>query len=196
LHGLPFGYWPIIIVDELDDSNGTGFHTVNNHLPYAIVKSDNDWQLTCSHEMCEMLVNPFVNKLAIANMPEEPQDEVQFLIEVCDPCGDASYHGSNGTHLSDFCTPNFYDNKKARGIKYSHTGAIEAPRQILKNGSVTWHNPRNHRWYQQLFEGAVNPFIINKSFSLRLPRRSPWYKSFFEIGILRNYTPTPCKFQP
>jgi hypothetical protein len=175
LDGLPFGYWPIIIMDGLDDSQGSGFHTVNNHLPYSIVRSDNDWQLTCSHELCEMLVNPFFNKLATADSPEAHPEKVQFLVEVCDPCGDSSYVSSiNGINLSDFCTPNFYDDEKVHGVKYSYTGAIEAPRQILQNGSISWHNPRKQKWYLQDFNGAnkvISRFSISKSFGLNLPSR-------------------------
>ena len=49
LKSIPLGYWPIIIMDKLDDPNAAGYHTDKHHQPYSLVLNDATWQLTCSH---------------------------------------------------------------------------------------------------------------------------------------------------
>lgn len=155
IESLPFGYWPIIITDTINTPGTDGFHTNENHQPYSIVLFDDEWQLTCSHEMCEMLVDPSGNKQIAGGSPKAGQGKVHFLLEVCDPCEDASFaYSVNGILMSDFCTPNFFDPQKVQGVRYSYTGAITEPRQILKNGYLSWHDPKSHNWFQQSFFGT------------------------------------------
>jgi hypothetical protein len=172
IKSIPFGYWPIIIVDSLKHDDESGYHKDKNHLPYAVVKFGNGWQQTCSHEMCEMLVNPFLNKLATAPSPKAGQGKVQYVIEICDPCTDLSFaYHIDGISMSDFCTPNFFDNKKAKGVRYSFTGAITAPRHILKKGTIYWHDPKTGKWFEQSFNGSkkvIKNIVQRKSENLSL----------------------------
>jgi hypothetical protein len=61
LNSVPVGYWPIIISDNINQPGAAGFHTDKNNQPYALVQFDPTWQLTCSHEAMEMLVDPYGN---------------------------------------------------------------------------------------------------------------------------------------
>jgi hypothetical protein len=155
MKSVPFGYWPIIVMDKLDDPSAAGYHTDKHHQPYALVEYDDDWQLTCSHEMCEMMVDPWGNKLATGGSPKSDQGKVHFLVEVCDPCEDASHaYSINGILMSDFYTPNFFDPQKVHGVRYSYTGSIAEPRQVLKNGYLSWHDPKSGKWFQQTYFGT------------------------------------------
>jgi hypothetical protein len=35
--------------------------------------------------------------------------------------------------------------------RYSFTGAIDRPRQVLKGGYVSWHDPKGGHWWQQVW---------------------------------------------
>ncbi|HEX2127448.1 MAG TPA: hypothetical protein VHF45_12925 [Thermoleophilaceae bacterium] len=38
--------------------------------------------------------------------------------------------------------------------RYSFTGAIERPWQVLRGGYLSWHDPKTDRWWQQVWFGA------------------------------------------
>jgi len=155
LRSVPLGYWPIIISEDIGDPSAAGFHTDKNHQPYSLVQFDPGWQLTCSHEMIEMLVDPYGNKMAAGISPKPSQGKVNFLVEACDPCEDASFaYSINGILMSDFYTPNFFDPQKVAGVRYSYTGAIKKPLEILKNGYISWQDPISGEWFQATFFGA------------------------------------------
>jgi hypothetical protein len=67
---------------------------------------------------------------------------VDFLVEVCDPCEDAAFaYQVNGITVSDFYMPHFFDPLPAPNVRYSFSGAIAAPRTVLRGGYLTWHDP-------------------------------------------------------
>jgi hypothetical protein len=39
-------------------------------------------------------------------------------------------------------------------VRYSFNNAITAPRQVLKGGYLSWHEPISDHWFQQSFFGA------------------------------------------
>src|SRR5262249_27062034 len=125
----PPGYWHVIIVDEdprLAESPIRGFHLDQDHQPFAVIQPTDHWQRIASHEILEMLVDPFGIKTMVAKSPIDEQDLVAFLVEVCDPSEDVSYP-VNGILLSDFYTPQYFDSVQAPGVQYSFTGAITKP---------------------------------------------------------------------
>jgi hypothetical protein len=58
LNEVPVCYWPIIITEE-DLGDAAGIHEDKDGQPFSLVKYDNGWSLTASHERLEMLVDPF-----------------------------------------------------------------------------------------------------------------------------------------
>jgi hypothetical protein len=153
---VPAGYWPIIIMKKLSDPTAGGYHTDKNHQPFALILHDDSWQLSSSHEMCEMLVDPYGNKLHAAPSIEKDQSDVQYLVEVCDPCEDASFgYDINGIKVSDFYTPHFFDPTGSGGVRYSFTGSIKKPLTVEKNGYISWYNPADQKWYQATFFGTT-----------------------------------------
>src|SRR3954464_4035382 len=58
---VPVGTWPIVIGGKVPPGVG-GFHTDDNGQPPSLVRGSSDINVlcqTCSHEMIEMLVDPF-----------------------------------------------------------------------------------------------------------------------------------------
>jgi hypothetical protein len=151
---IPLGYWPIIIMDKIDDPDAAGYHDDKNHQPYALVEYSKSWSLTCSHEMCEMLVDPYGNHMKSGLSPNG-KERVHYLVEVCDPCEDGKYaYFINGFLVSDFYTPDYFDAAGGDNTKYSFTGAIKQPRQVLKNGYLSWYSPKDKQWHQETFFGT------------------------------------------
>jgi hypothetical protein len=157
LEDVPVGYWPIIVTEE-DLGDAAGIHEDKEGQPFALVKFENGWALTASHECLEMLVDPFGNRLIPGQSPIKNQGRVEFLVEVCDPSEDTPFaYRVNGIVVSDFYTPNYFDPVVATGVRYSFTGAIKAPRQVLRNGYLSWHDPISDHWFQEIFFSGTKP---------------------------------------
>jgi hypothetical protein len=157
LDEVPVGYWPVIVTEE-DLGDAAGIHEDKEGQPFALVSFANGWALTASHEVCEMLVDPFGNRLISGPSPKPGQGRVEFLVEVCDPSEDTPFaYRVNGIVVSDFYTPNYFDPVTAPGVRYSFTGAIRAPREVLKNGYLSWHDPVTDHWFQETFFTGTKP---------------------------------------
>ena len=152
LEEVPLGYWPVTIKEDV--KNAAGFHVDKNGQPFAVVEAGDSWSLTASHEVLEMLADPFGNRL-IAGTSPKGQDRVEFLVEVCDPSEDAHFaYTVNDVLVSDFYTPQYFDPVRNDGVRYSFTNSITEPRQVLKGGYLSWHDPVTGHWFQQTFFGA------------------------------------------
>jgi hypothetical protein len=100
---VPAGHWPIIVQDDIREPGAEGYHTDRNHQPYALVRYSATWALTASHELCEMLVDPYGNRMAPAASILKGQGPVNYIVEVCDPCESSQYaYEVDGIPLSDF----------------------------------------------------------------------------------------------
>src|SRR5262245_43761869 len=147
LEDVPLGYWPVIVMDDVEDA--AGYHDDEDGQPFALVEFDREWALTASHEVLEMLADPFGRRLVAGQSPRKSQGRVSFLVEVCDPSEDAAFgYTVNGILVSDFYTPEYFDPTKIAGKQYSYTGAIKGPREVLKGGYLSWRDPVTKHWFQ------------------------------------------------
>ncbi|MFI5280839.1 MAG: hypothetical protein ACHQU1_10105 [Gemmatimonadales bacterium] len=152
LDDVPVGYWPVIVMDNIQQSGAGGVHLDRNGQPYALVQYDDAWSLTASHETLEMLADPFGSRLQASQSLKAGQGRVEYLVEVCDPCEAPGYaYSVNGVTVSDFYTPHFFDPVKSPGVRYSYTGAVTEPREVLPGGYISWHEPVSDTWWQLLY---------------------------------------------
>lgn len=160
LDDVPVGYWPVVVRYEIDD-DAAGYHKTEDGQPLALVVYAGDWALTCSHECLEMLADPSGDRLVAGQSPKEGQGRVLFLVEVCDPSEDGQFaYTVNGVAVSDFYTPHFFDPVENPGARYSFTGAIERPHQVLEGGYLSWFDPQSrHLWQQTWFKGPRPKFV-------------------------------------
>ncbi|MEO7995951.1 MAG: hypothetical protein ABI852_00830 [Gemmatimonadaceae bacterium] len=163
---MPIGYWPIIIADAINSAN-PGVHEDGNGQPFALVRYDANWVLTTSHECLEMLADPSGYRLTTARSLLPEQGRVNYLVEVCDPCEAAGFgYTVNGFTVSDFYTPQYFEPQQAPGVRYSFTGSITEPRQVLPGGYLSWVVPSTNEWFQcKYFHGA--PVIASIGFLKR-----------------------------
>jgi hypothetical protein len=166
LEDVPLGTWPILIQDHLDVPGAEGVHEDNDGQPFALVQADSDEDvvsLTTSHECIEMLVDPFGKRLVAGDSPKPDQGRVMFLVEVCDPSEDArNAYSINGLLVSDFYTPAFFDPVAAPGVRYSYSGAIREPRQVLQGGYLSWMLPESREWWQEVWFGTPDSMFVSR----------------------------------
>jgi hypothetical protein len=158
LEDVPLDYWPVIIKDNIGDPSAAGYHEDKNGQPFALVQYSSGWTLTASHEVLEMLADPFGRRMVAGSSPVRSQGRVNFLVEVCDPSEAEEFSYSvNGIPVSDFYTPQYFDPVKAPGVRYSYKGVITEPRQVLKGGYLSWYHPASRRWWQRTWFSGSKP---------------------------------------
>jgi hypothetical protein len=160
---VPVGTWPIIIGGKVPPGAG-GFHTDQNGQPLSIVRAFSDINVlcqTCSHELIEMLVDPFGSRFVPGDSPMPDQGRVNFLVEACDPSEAAQFgYTINNLLVSDFYTPNYFDPVQSDGVRYSFTGVITEPRQVLQGGYLSWQDPISKHFFQERkFDGDDPDFV-------------------------------------
>jgi hypothetical protein len=144
------------LLDELERGTLSGIHlNALTRQPFALVSAGDAWTVVLGHEVLEMLADPSGNHLIAAAHPTQPRQRVKYLIEVCDPCL-SHWYPVNGVPLPDFYTPRYFDPVHVNGIRYSYTGSIERPRQILEGGYLTFLDPHDSGLYQ-LHHGSEQP---------------------------------------
>jgi hypothetical protein len=106
-----------------------------------------------------MLADPFGNRVMAGPSVKPDQGRVEYLVEVSDPCeSEQCSYTVNGVMVSDFYTPHYFDPVEAVGVRYSFTGAVTSPRQVLRGGYLSWHEPVTDHWWQSRFFGAQPEF--------------------------------------
>jgi hypothetical protein len=159
LEDVPLGYWPMIVATDIHTPGAAGVHEDKNGQPFALIEMSDSWSLTASHEMLEMLADPFGKRVIPGKSPKRGQGRVEFLVEVCDPCEASQFaYTVNGILVSDFYTPNFFDPMQSDATRYSFTGALTKPRQVLRGGYLSWHDPVSDHWWQETFFGQRRQF--------------------------------------
>jgi hypothetical protein len=102
-----------------------------------------------------MLVDPSGNRTVAANSPKPDQGRVLVLVETCDPSEAAKYgYTVNGVLVSDFYTPRFFDPVQSSGVRYSYSGAITKPLQVLDGGYMSWWDPQSKHVFQLFVTGT------------------------------------------
>lgn len=154
---VPPNTWALIVQKELDEPGALGYHTDANNVPVSYIAGGTDWTVTASHELLEMLADPWGSRMHRARIPAGLEDKwddiglphehsyVHYLLEVCDPPEATSYE-AGGIAVSDFLLPGWYRSNPLEAPAYSHTGACQQPRSVPEGGYVSFCNG-NH-WFQ------------------------------------------------
>lgn len=149
----PQGTWRMELRETIEEEDAAGFHSNDLGQPYAqIALSAGDWTVTASHELVEMLVDPFGSRLHAAAALKGWQGDstrVWYLWEPGDPCEEIQYE-VGGVPMSDFVLPAFYRSTPRGSLAaYSHTGAVTEPLQILEGGYISFIDPATETMWQR-----------------------------------------------
>jgi hypothetical protein len=154
LTDVPVGYWHVLLQDELPNS-AAGLHKRDdNKQPFALVALTNNWPVFMSHEVLEMLVDPLGTLTRAGNSLKPGQGRVEYLLEVCDPCQASKFaYSVNSVLVSDFYTPHYFDPVKSSGVRYSFSGQLHGPREVLDGGYLSWFDPQSRHLFQLQVDG-------------------------------------------
>ena len=116
LEHVPPGYWPILVGDYFPGIEPVGLHLDRSGQPFALVEASRSWSLTASHEVIEMVIDPWGNRTVPGGSPMAGQGLVEIMVEVCDPPGGSQWaYTVNGYLMSDFVTPTTTTRSARRG---------------------------------------------------------------------------------
>ncbi len=130
------GYELVYLLDDTDQAGALGYHTrlVGGQIVgYVFAKTDAaagvSWTSTLSHELLELLANPWV-----ADLVEGPYKGGRALYpyEVGDPVESNSY-SIGGVEVSDFATPLWFQEEDTAG-PFNFLKTLTSPFQLAKGG--------------------------------------------------------------
>lgn len=168
---IPYYAWKATIMDKLD-IDVYGYHYLDDTgKPFLVLKYREDWTLTLSHEVVEMAIDPKGDRVMTSEnffteneenfLPAEVNGVKEVLVEVADPSQAPNFGyyitvGSRKVLVSDFYYPCYFTDRVAiKGKKYSQTGAITKPKQILEGGYVSFKNNVGEWWQAFKVEGKL-----------------------------------------
>jgi hypothetical protein len=133
-----------IVIDGKEQTGLKGVHQFANGLPYAIIKKWQYWSQTLSHEILEMLVNANLTYYVKSTYNGKV---VYYLNEVAGATqAEEFYYTINGVRVTDFYTKNYFDLVWKPNTRYSFTGAILRPKDILNNGYASFLDDLGQWW--------------------------------------------------
>ncbi|MEI9849776.1 MAG: hypothetical protein WDN24_01680 [Sphingomonas sp.] len=190
----PAQSWWVVLLDNSDLGTALGYHDLTSAgLPMAKVfvetakRTGQEWSVLFSHEILEMLADPFINLTACA---PTVYGDIFYAYENCDACqsDDAGYRIDDRL-VSNFCLPSWFDASKygAEG-KFDFTGQIKQPFELLPGGYAMWCCPAYSIGWQLLTKpGAPLSYAMRPRVGSRRERRKTgvanWLQSSDASGI-------------
>jgi hypothetical protein len=160
LDDVPVGYWHVLLQGELPNGAAGLHRRDDNKQPFALVALTNNWSVFMSHEVLEMLVDPQGTLTRAGDSLKSGQGRVEYLIEVCDPCQASKFaYSVNSVLVSDFCTPHYFDPLKSRSVRYSFSGQVSGPHEVLDGGYLSWFDPQTRHLFQLLVDGKKSTIV-------------------------------------
>ena len=139
-------HWWLVLLDTADQAGALGYHDLTDTgLPIGkvFVKTTMDdggqWSVTSSHELMEMLIDPWSNLCVLTkSFPGAGGELVLVAYEVADaPEDDQFGYPINGVQVSDFVYPAYFEESPVSSAKLDHLGHITSQFQILSGGYLS-----------------------------------------------------------
>jgi len=114
--------------DKADVDDALGYHDKNNRgVPFGFVflevskQAGENWTVTFSHEVLEMIADPEANLLVLGPHPKEPDREVFHWYEMCDAVQAETYK-IDGIEVSNFVLPLYFTGGEELGGRNDFLG--------------------------------------------------------------------------
>src|SRR6266851_4092912 len=158
------GWWQIIITDNPDQAGALGYHELTSAgapLGKVFAKLDLDngssWTATLSHELLEMLADPWINWCAMGS------DSKIYALEVCDAVeADDLGYDIDGVRVSDFVTPAWFEPTCADRLDFKKHVSKElelSELELARGGYISILDPASG-WTQITAKGEGGPRIV------------------------------------
>lgn len=168
----PPDLWWLVILDDSDQAGALGYHDLTDQgLPLGKVFAKTDqvygtqWSVTASHELLEMLGDPYINLAAIKYPGENGTYMSLYAYEVCDPCeADRYSYPIDNVLVSDFVYPTWFEYSFFNsGKRFDYLDKIPQPLELLSGGYIGRYDVQfGAGWVQQ-----AGPDISESSYSSR-----------------------------
>lgn len=180
--GLMPDAWQIIISDDSDQAGALGYHELTQFgQPLGKVFAGSDkkdglcWTITASHELLEMLGDPWACLCAYGT------DQKIRAYEVCDAVEDDSLGytidgGFGKVWVSDFVLPSWFDSSTG---PYDFRNRVHKPLELLPGGYIGMVDPTG-AWTQVMADTEKKGRMVIKDGSRRYRRsipRAEWRES-------------------
>jgi hypothetical protein len=189
----PTDAWWIVLLDNADFGSVLGYHDLTAQgFPLGKVfvevakKTGQSWTVLFSHEVLEMLSDPFICLTALA-----PTTFGLYLYayENCDACQSDETGYKIGDHLvSDFCFPTWFDaSKVGSGGSFDYLRLMTKPFELLEGGYAMCRNlSTGGPWTLITASGAPISYSMRPRVGSRRERRrtdlANWMKSAVKTG--------------
>ena len=165
----PIHHWLLTVLDTSDQPGALGYHDLTDEgLPIAKIFAKDDikyglsWSVTLSHELMEMIVDPYIANCVFAQSSNTTG--ILYAYEVCDPCeSDELAYKINDILVSDFVYPSWFEGfRKPGSTKFDFMGSIDRPFHLAKGGYISQFivGPGSQGWDQ--ITAARAPTVRNK----------------------------------
>lgn len=153
---LTKGWWQIVVMDDPDQAGALGYHELTSGgAPLGKVfagldlRMESAWTVTLSHELLEMLADPWIDWCA------EAQDGRIYALEVCDAVeADALGYEIGGVLVSDFVTPSWFEPTEADCVDFKRR--LTKPLELGAGGYISVLDPAKG-WVQMTADGTGGP---------------------------------------
>jgi len=171
------GWWQIVVTDNPDQAGALGYHELTSQgtpLGKVFAKLDlqngSSWTVTLSHELLEMLADPWINWCAMGS------DSRIYALEVCDAVeADGLGYTIEGVLVSDFITPAWYEPTSCDRMDFKQHLSKEL--ELASGGYISTFDPSSG-WTQLNAQGEGGPRIMPGSRRQRRKLIRPaWRKS-------------------
>ena len=168
---IPAGAWGLVILDNSDQAGALGYHDLTKSgLPLGKVFAGSDKadgmspSVTMSHELLEMLADPWINLCA-----EGPGGRF-YAYEVCDAVeADELGYKIDDVLVSDFVLPNWFEPGMTKG-PFALKSKVKRPFALLPGGYIGVNV--GGKWTQITAENTPKKFSQRARLGSRRERRS------------------------
>lgn len=173
-------HWQLVFLDSSDVAGALGYHDLTaTGLPLGKVfirtteLAGDAWSVTASHELLEMLGDPYVDSAVI--LLNSDGSGLGYAYEVGDPVeADNLGYVINDFKMSDFVTPEWFNPPTlATNPKFDFMGHVSRPLQILKGGYIGVIDIFGSNGWQILQDRGARTSVVPKG-SRRELRMKPY----------------------
>jgi len=174
---LTDGWWQICVTDNPDQAGALGCHELTSGgtplgkvFAALDIQSGGSGTVTLSHELLEMLADPWINWCA------QGSDGKVYALEECDAVeADKLGYKIDRVLVSDFITPSWFEPTRADRVDFKRH--ISKPLQLASGGYISALDQEG-RWAQITAQGAsAAPIPAGSRRQRRTMGKADWRKS-------------------
>lgn len=179
---IPTSYFPVTIEYDIGEDLG-GFHGVDDDgVPFGKVRYSSKVSYVLSHEILEMVHNPYLKKFRKTTGFKENEDDPLYVEEVADATDGKGYL-IDGIEVSNFITPDWFNKVHVENIKYDFLGLLKRPRELYEGGYISWLSVQGEYWQAVKTKGKLLIRKLTGSSVASETKDNPWVYFFTFLAL-------------